>query len=126
MANINPTLKSALKETQADEYLFSDKLDEALKAAKNTGNGFQRFYAQKNKEYPNKMAKKLKTPAPSIQNRVCNDVGRAEAIPTGDLESKEAYDLPETSPEEGSITSNNRAVGGDTRKLSKSGSWKTP
>ena len=34
LANINPTLKSALKETQADEYLFSDKLGEALKAAK--------------------------------------------------------------------------------------------
>ena len=60
LANINPTLKSALKETQADEYLFSNKLDEVLKAARRSN------------------------------------------------------------------TSNNRAVGGDTRDLSKSDSWKTP
>lgn len=60
-ANINPTLKSALKEIQADEYLFSNKLDEVLKAAKALETA-SRDLRPKNKDYPNKMPKHSKLP----------------------------------------------------------------
>lgn len=60
-ANINPTLKSALKEIQADEYLFSIKLGEVLKAAKALETA-SRDLRPKNKDYPNKMPKNSKLP----------------------------------------------------------------
>lgn len=59
LANINPTLRSALKETQADEYLFSNKLDEVLKAAKALETASRDL---RPKSYPNKMPKNSKLP----------------------------------------------------------------